>query len=122
MLFGMTGAPAMFHRNMTIMMEPVLEKFKEFVNWFFNDIIVGTSQKDWGIHADVVEAIMRAVENKGWKFGAHKMHFRYNKMRLLGIVMTAQGRSPDPEKQDTLLSMRIPHTALELKSFIGVTN
>ena len=120
MLFGMTGAPATFHRNMTIMMKPVLKKFQGLVNLFFDDIIVGTGKDDWGIHADVIEAIMKAAENKGWKFGAHKMHFGYNKMRLLGITMTPQGRSPDPEKQDTLLQMRIPRTASELKSFIDL--
>lgn len=49
---------------------------------------------------DVVDAIMKAAENKGWKFGACKMHFGYNKMRLLGIIMTAQERQPDPEEQD----------------------
>ena len=54
------------------------------------------------------------------KFGAHKMHFGYNKLRLLGIIMTPNGKSPDPEKQDTLLSMRIPRTAVELKSFLGL--
>jgi hypothetical protein len=121
MLFGMTGAPATFHRNMAIMMEPVIEKYKEFVNWFFDDIIVGTKLKDWGLHADVVESVMKAARNKGWKFGAHKMRFGYNKLRLLGIIMTPQGRCPDPEKQDTLLTMRIPRTASEMKSFLGLT-
>jgi RNase H-like domain found in reverse transcriptase/Integrase zinc binding domain/Integrase core domain/Reverse transcriptase (RNA-dependent DNA polymerase) len=120
MLFGMNGAPSTFHRNMTIMMEPVLEKFSEYVNWFFDDIIVGTKKDDWGIHAEVIESIMRAAEDRGWKFGARKMHFGYNKMRLLGIIMTPQGRRPDPEKQDTLLTMRIPRTASELKSFLGL--
>lgn len=121
MLFGMAGAPATFHRNMTIMMEPVLEKFQEFVKWFFDDIIAGTKKDDWGIHTEVVEAIMKAAEDKGWKFSAQKMHFGYNKMHLLGIIMTPHGRSPDPEKQDTLLTMRIPRTASELRSFVALT-
>ena len=46
MLFGMTGAPATFHRNMSIMMEEVLEKYREFVQWFFDDIIIGTKRDD----------------------------------------------------------------------------
>jgi hypothetical protein len=120
MVFGMTGAPATFHRNMAVMMEPVMEKFQEFVNWFFDDIIIGTRKDDWGIHADVVDSVMKAAENKGWKFGVRKMRFGYNKMRLLGIIMTPYGRSPDPEKQDTLLTMRIPRTASEMKSFVGL--
>lgn len=120
MLFGMTGAPATFHRNMTVMMEPVIEKFQEYVNWFFDDIIVGTKKDDWGIHADVIDCIMKAAEDRGWKFGVHKMHFGYNKMRLLGIIMTPHGRSPDPDKRDTLLEMHIPRTASELKSFVGL--
>src|ERR1700738_1432531 len=105
---------------MTVMMEPVMEKFQEYVNWFFDDIIVGTKKDDWGIHADVIDCIMKAAENRGWKFGVHKMHFGYNKMRLLGIIMTPHGRSPDPDKRDTLLEMRIPRTASELKSFVGL--
>jgi len=115
MLFEMTEASATFYRNMTLIIKSVLEKFQEFINWFFDNIIIETKKEDWGLHANVIDSVMKAAMNKGWKFRVHKMHFEYNKLRLLRRVMTLYGRHPDPKKQDTLLTMRIPCTASEMK-------
>lgn len=63
---------------------------------------------------------MKEAINRGWKFSAHKMHFGYHKLRVLGIIMTPHGRRPDPDKVDTLLSLRVPRQDSELKSFLGL--
>ena len=118
MLFGMTGSPSTFYRNMTVMMEPVLALWSEFVHWFFDDIIIGTKADDWDKHVKIVECVMKAARDRGWKFGAHEMHFGYSKLRILGIIITPHGHRPDPEKVDTLLSMCIPRHLPELKSFL----
>src|SRR5271170_447398 len=63
---------------------------------------------------------MGAALVKGWKFGSRKMKFGYQKLRMLGIIMTPYGRRPDPEKRNTLLTMRLPRHASELKSYVGL--
>jgi len=68
------------------------------------------------IASDVINLVTKAATEKRWKFRVPKMHFEYNKVRLLRIFTTSYGKGPDLEKQDTRLTMPIPRT--EKKSFL----
>jgi RNase H-like domain found in reverse transcriptase len=120
MLFGMTGAPSTFHRNAEVLLKVPRELWPEEISRFFDDIILGSPPNAWASHADVAESIFKSAFAKGWKFGYKKMHFGYQRLAILGVIMTERGIRPNPEKVDTLLPMRIPRNTSELKSYIGL--
>ena len=48
------------------------------------------------------------------------MSFFYRRLRLLGLQVTADGVSADPEKISAIKEMRRPQTADQMMSFIGL--
>jgi hypothetical protein len=123
MQFGMTGAVPTFHRNMAKLME--MDELRDYVEekslqWFFDDVIASSNAEAWQHHLDILRSLFKAARMKGWKFGIDKMKFAYQKLAVLGVVVTPAGIYPNLTKVDVLLSFRIPRMQSELRSYIGL--
>ena len=129
MLFGEVNAPATFMRNMAPMIdglqEQILEKMPdsgESIDNYFDDVILSGMSEGWNDHLRSIELLLVSAISRGWKFKASKIRIAYEKLKVLGVIISATGKSPDPTKVDALLSMRRPRTSSELKSFLGLAH
>jgi hypothetical protein len=115
MLLGEVNAPATFMRNMEPMVgglqEQLLEKMPdsgESIHDCFGDVILSGMPEGWNDHLRSIELLLIFAISKGWKFKASKIKIAYEKLKVLSVIISATGKSPDPTKVDVLLSMRRP--------------
>ena len=127
MLFGLTNAPATFARNMDPTISEVKEQFKEHipdqdVDNYYDDTTISGPGDDWLGHLRATESFLIIAMRHGWKFKASKIRIAYPEIKILGVIVSAHGKRPDPTKVDALLSMKIPENALEVRSFVGLAH
>src|SRR5271169_6474701 len=125
MLFGLTGAPATFCRNN----EPTIRETKERliieapdhdIDNYFDDNIISGPEGSWLAHLKATIAFLEVAISHGWKYKAAKVRIGYFEIKLLGVIVSAKGKRADPEKVETLLSMRRPDNSAEVRSFVGL--
>ena len=51
-----------------------------------------------------------------------KVRIGYFEIKLLGVILSTKGKRADPDKLETLLSMRRPENAADVKSFFGLAH
>ena len=131
MLFGEVMALATFMRNMSPLVDETRELFKvdpktdrgsdvKFtdVDNYFNDVILSGHADSLTHHLCTINVFLSSVIKRGWKFKASKIRIAYDKIKVLGVIVSATGKEPDPTKVDALLAMRQPETASEVKSWL----
>ena len=127
MLFGLTGAPATFNRNN----EPTIRETKERLSTeaadqdidnYFDDNIISGPENSWLGHLKATVAFLEVAISHGWKYKAAKVRIGYFEIKLLGVIVSAKGKRADPDKIETLLSMRTPENYAEVKSFVGLAH
>ena len=125
MLFGGVTCGATFLRNMAIVVEKLAnllreEKSDQKVHSYYDDVILSGPQNSYLGHLKAIKAFLEVSRQHGWKYKASKVRIAHLKIKILGVILSAAGRSPDPEKVDAVTCMRRPSTVSELKSFIGL--
>ena len=127
MLFGLTGAPATFCRNN----EPTIRETKERlvaeapdhdIDNYFDDNIISGTEGSWMGHLKATIAFLEVAMSHGWKYKAAKVRIGYFEIKLLGVIVSSKGKRADPEKVETLLSMRRPDNSAEVRSFVGLAH
>ena len=127
MLFGLTGAPATFCRNN----EPTIQETKERlvteapdhdIDNYFDDNIISGPEDSWLGYLKATTAFLEVAISHGWKYKAAKVRIGYFEIKLLGVILSAKGKRVDPDKIETLLSMRRPENAADVKSFVGLAH
>src|SRR5436190_12046306 len=118
MLFGLTGAPATFCRNN----EPTIRETKErlvtealdhAIDNYFDDNIISGPENSWLGHLKATIAFLEVALSHDWKYKAAKIIIGYFEVKLLGVIVSVKGKCADPDKIETLLSMRIPKNAAD---------
>ena len=127
MLFGLTNAPATFARNMDPTISEVKEQFKRHIldqdiDNYYDDTTISGPSGDWLGHLRATESFLIIAMRHGWKFKASKIRIAYPEIKILGVIVSAHGKRPDPTKVDALLSMKTPENALEVRSFVGLAH
>ena len=113
--FGLKCAPAIFQQVMDTMLAGL-----PFAMAYMDDIIVVSSTAEDHIHH--LRSVFSRILDFGFKVRPEKCCFMLSSIRYLGSIVDSQGRRPDPEKIQAIISMPSPSNVSELQSFLGLIN
>ena len=83
-----------------------------------DDIIVYS--KDINEHKEILSKLFERLQENGFKVNGNKCLIGQNSVSFFGIILSADGIHPDPEKVKCLSNANPPTTVSELKSFLGL--
>ncbi|WVZ69109.1 hypothetical protein U9M48_017947 [Paspalum notatum var. saurae] len=115
MSFGLTNAPAFFMYMMNSVFMDCLDKF---VVVFIDDILVYS--KDKGEHADHLRHVLQKLRDNQLYAKFSKCEFWIDEVPFLGHVISKGGVALDPRKVRDVLNWKVPTTATEIRSFLGL--
>ena len=109
--FGITGAPEIFHCQMTDLLK------NEAI---MDDIIVyGKSSEE---HDENLRKTLEIIKESGLKLNREKCEFKKDRLTYFGHVLSTNGVSPDPEKVKAFRELEAPNTVPELRRVMGMIN
>ena len=110
--FGPKNTPMRFQ----YLMEAVLDGFDGVLVYLDDIIIVSKSYQE---HAQMVKSVLKTLTQWNLRVSKEKIHLFYRRVRVLGHVLTPQGRSIDPVKAEIGSQFRRPTTGKQLARLIG---
>ena len=113
--FGVCNGPASFSR---LMGKCLGDLNYEFLILYLDDILVFSETIDGML--DRLEVVFGRLRNFGLKLKPSKCHFFKKKVSYLGHVVYKAGVETCPEKVKAVSEWRIPESAGELHSFVGL--
>lgn len=116
MPFGLKNGPSTFQR----LMNSVL---REYINQicvvYLDDILIfSTSLEE---HITNLRKIFNKIRSAGLKIQIDKCSFLCKETEYLGHVLTEKGIKPNPNKIAAIQTLKLPTTAKQIKSFLGIT-
>jgi len=118
MFFGMTNSPATFQAIMNEILRDLINEGK--VAAFVDDVLVGTETKEG--HNEIVEEILRRLEENNLYIKLEKCVWKVRKIRFLGVVIGPNGIEMEEEKVDRVLSWLEPKNVKDVRKFLGLAN
>ena len=119
--FDITSAPDEFHMRLTSALEG-----SDGIICIANDILVygeGNNFKD--AQADYDPRFIPSMERchqRSIKLKAGKLCFKLKEVKLIGTIISDNGKKPDPDKEAAITQMTTPQNKPALLSFIGIVN
>jgi transposase InsO family protein len=111
------------------LMETILEPCLHYCLVYLDDIVVytiplpGMEPEAWILqHAYDLVAVITLLTRHSIRLNLKKCHIGYQRLRVLGHVLTGEHRSVDPEKLTTLNNFPKPTTGKQIMSFLGFVN
>ena len=114
MPLGLTGAPATFQRLMNGVMSDFLFNF---LLVYLDDLLIFSQSFD--DHLQHLEKILKKLSETGLKLNLEKCQLLRSEVSYLGHTISAKGVSCQDEKTEVVRKWPVPHTAKELRSFLG---
>jgi len=100
MFFGMTNSPAVFQAMMNEILRDLINEGK--VAAFVDNVLVGTETEEG--HDEIVEEILRRLEENDLYIKLEKCVWRVRKIGFLGVVIGPDEIEMEAEKVDGVLS------------------
>ena len=74
-------------------------------------------------HPVALQRIFNRLRETGWMVDIRKRDAKFlvPEVKYLGMVISAEGRRPDPAKVEAILKLAVPRTKSDLKCFLGLT-
>ena len=98
-------------------MQPLFAHMPE-VHVIHDDIIIATTADE--SHERVLKEVMKILSDAGLTLNSSKCVFGTNEIRFWGLIFSADGVRPDPEKVDALNHLTAPKNKDELISFLSM--
>src|SRR5436190_999861 len=114
---GLTNAPADFQAFMNKVLEPYLGHFAAA---FFDDVLIFSETKEE--HTEHVRKILQTFKEHGIYLRLPKCKFHTTKVDYLGFVISTEGISMDPRKQEEVLCWKPPKNVTQIQELIGFAN
>ena len=114
MPFGLANGPAVFQRTMDKVLAGLIGRC---VFVYLDDIVVYSASIEE--HEKHLQSVFDRLQDAGLRLKPSKCHFGLPEVRLLGHIISADGKSPDPEKTEAISSLPPPTTVREVRSFLG---
>lgn len=116
MPFGLKNAPSTFQRLMN-------EVLKDHINdncvVYMDDILIfSTSLQE---HMTTLRKIFRTLKEANLKIQVDKCDFLKKETQFLGHILTTHGIKPNSDKVNIIQNLKLPKTAKQIKSFLGMT-
>ena len=116
MPFGLKNAPATFQRLINSILRNFINKI--CVVYLDDILIFSTSLEE---HVDSINKIFGALRKANLKIQIDKCNFFRKETEYLGHVLTRDGTKPNPKKIQDIVSLKLPETQKQIKSFLGLT-
>ena len=100
-------------------MEEVFRNIPE-VDVYINDIGIFTNS--WERHIEVVDKVMRKLEERSFTFNPLKWEWAVKETNWLGYWVTPDGLKPLTKKFDAILKLKPPSNAYEIRHLVGMVN
>ena len=113
--FGTNSAPEVFHEEL----RKKLANIRGCKNIHDDIIVAGTDDKD---HLRALRETLKVLKDNGLTAKRSKCEFAKPSVKFYGLVFSAEGTYPDPEKVAALKQAEPPTDKRELRSFLGMTN
>ncbi|XP_049524062.1 uncharacterized protein K02A2.6-like [Dermacentor silvarum] len=113
--FGITSAPEYFQRQMS----RLLEGLAGVVNLMDDILVFGRTTEE---HDQRLQAVLGRLQQAGVTLNAAKCTFGVSSVRFLGVVVGANGITPDPEKVAAIQRMPAPQDVHGVQRFLGMLN
>ena len=78
--------------------------------------------KDQPEHDANLELVIKRLGERGLTLNVAKCQFSMDKLRSVGMVLSANGISCAADKVEAITNAREPHSASETRSFLGLVN
>jgi len=118
MFFEITNSPATFQAMMNKILRDLINKRKVAV--FVNDVLVGTETEEG--HDEIVEEILRRLEENNLYIKPEKCVWKARKIRFLEIIIEPNGIEIETEKVNEVLSWPQPKNVKDVRKFLGLAN
>ena len=115
MSFGPCNAPATFQRLMNHILRTVLGKSALV---YLDDVIIFSDSLTE--HFQHIREVFKLIGNAGLKLKLKKCQFLKDSVNYLGHIISAAGISPDPQKIERIATYKVPSSADEVRSFLGL--
>ena len=115
MPFGLTNAPAAFMDLMNRIFRPYLD---QFVIVFIEDIVIYSGSGE--DHAEHLRIILQTLQKHRLYAKLNKCQFWLDSVTFLGLIVSAEGVSVDPQKVEAILNLKPPMSVTKIRSFLGL--
>ena len=113
--YGTNSAAELFQNTL----ETNLRDIKGVKNMVDDIIIHGRTRKE---HDDALENCLARLESLNLKVKAEKCEFLKQEIKFFGLIFSASGTRPDPERITHLVNAPPPKNVSEVRSFLGMAN
>ncbi|UYV67743.1 hypothetical protein LAZ67_5001844 [Cordylochernes scorpioides] len=113
--FGLTGAPGHCERIMDTLLAVL--KWSECMVYLDDVIVYG---KDIGEHNERLKNVLECVRGAGLSLKPSKCRFAYQKLPILGHVVSENSVEPATDKIEAVKEFPIPKDAKQVRSFLGL--
>ncbi|KRH91940.1 putative LTR retrotransposable element, partial [Pseudoloma neurophilia] len=117
MAMGLCNAPATFQRLMDSIFPADMYNF---VLPYLDDLIVFSKNKLE--HQSHLKQVFEVLKNAKIFLNMDKCHLFKDELIILGNLVSKGSIKPDPDKIKSILAHKLPSTAKELRSFLGIVN
>jgi RNase H-like domain found in reverse transcriptase/Reverse transcriptase (RNA-dependent DNA polymerase)/Integrase zinc binding domain/Chromo (CHRromatin Organisation MOdifier) domain len=115
--FGLCNAPATFQNYINHVLHDALD---DYCTAYLDDVLVFSKTR--AEHTKHVEEVIRRLGAAGLQIDIGKSEFYTTKTKYLGLIISTEGMSMDPEKVQTLQAWASPTSVKELQQFLGFAN
>ena len=116
MPFGLKNAPATFQRMMDNALRGLNGKI--FMVYLDDIVVLGSTVEE---HNQNLVTLFERLRQTGLKLQPDKCEYLKSELEYLGHVITKDGVKPNSAKLQAVVEFRIPKSATEVKSFLGLS-
>ena len=115
--FGLCNAPATFQNYINHVLHDALD---DYCTAYLDDVLVFSRTREE--HAKHVREVITRLGNAGLQIDINKSEFYTKKTKYLGLIISTDGMSMDPEKVQVIQAWKDPTSVKELQQFLGFAN
>ena len=115
--FGLCNAPATFQNYINHVLHDILD---DYCTAYLDDVLVFSKTR--AEHTKHVEEVIHRLGAAGLQIDIGKSEFYTKKTKYLGLIISTDGMTMDPEKVQALQAWKDPTSVKELQQFLGFAN
>jgi hypothetical protein len=113
--FGISSASEVCQKHFS----QIIDGLEGVSNHIDDFIVYGKDAKQ---HDERLQKVIEKLYNAGLKLNKTKCEFNKNSLKYLGHLITDKGISADPDKINSIISLKSPTNVKKLQEFLGLVN
>jgi len=115
--FGLCNAPATFQNYINHVLHDALD---DYCTAYLDDVLVFSKTR--AEHTRHVDEVIRRLGTAGLQIDINKSEFYTTKTKYLGLIISTEGMTMDPDKVEAIQIWKDPTSVKELQQFLGFAN